>query len=610
LTRSIIDLLMARALAILALAAGMLLGGSDLKGQTESAPLDRQQFSEELSRLTKICERLQLNKEAELTQNWLSVNRTDVQRLYLPSEVPKETGNKSVDSWRSHFLHARRRHAEYLFAQATQAVQQDNERLAYQLLWQVVRENPEHAEALRTLGSLVAAATARPSQKSGAKLSLLPSLGGINRWQTPNFQLYTRVPAKVAVGMSQQLEQLFVLWTQQFYELWAPQGLLKNRLSGGSDRWPDFDRIQVVLLDDRAEYLKLLGLTEKNIAVSVGYYNPTAKISIFYSGDDLQETIYHEVTHQLFSEASNLKTAPMLEKVPGAWCIEGLALYMESLAPGSEGWSVGGLDAKRLQTARYRALRDEHWPLWQPWCQNSLDDWKASSDIALNYSHAAGLTHLFLDILPKLPETEQARNTFFDYVRTVYEGRQSADALFSLLGSTEQAAQQNYRLWLTITDQQLEQLSASAAAVKHLVLSRSQLTDYTRLAQFKQLKWLDLSFTNVSDEQLDWLGQLTDLNRLSLEGSQISGDVLKQIAKLKNLKELDLSLCKVDDAALAYLAMHPKLETLWLTGTKVSSKSLSTLSTLAKLKSCDVSSTVISVDSWQEFVAKHPQLKK
>lgn len=571
-----------------------------------SEPIDRHQFQLELKRLTEICKRLKLENEAEQCQTWLAADRPDLQRLYLPSEFPSETGKREIDSWRSHFINARKRYADHLFAEA-QSLANSDEAAAYRLLWQVLRENPEHAEAKRTLGPLVSGLTSRPQQRGGIKVPELATSALVSRWQSPNFQLYSRSSAKESLAMISQLEQFYVLWTQFFYELWAPPGLLAKRLDSSQGTWPNSERIEVMLLASRQEYLQLLGVAENNIGASVGYYNPTRKLSIFYPADDLPETMLHELTHQLLSEVSALQTAPILEKVEGAWCIEGVALYMESLTQSSEGWTVGGLDARRLQTARYRALHDEYWPLWQPFCKATLQDWKSSSDISLYYSHAAGLTHLFLD---NLIDQDDTKAIYFDYLQSVYLGKQSPDELMRLLGRNEQDAQNSYRDALTISDEHLLTLSSSAQAVKQLVMSRSKLKDWSLLDKFENLQWLDVSHTNITQADADRLSSLKGLQRLSIEGTKLDGSVMMQIASLQKLGELDLSLCNIDDAALAYLIAHPNLETLYLTGTKVTEKSLATLATLPKLKHCDVTSTVIGKDVWEAFIAKHPRLKK
>ena len=103
-----------------------------------------------------------------------------------------------------------------------------------------------------------------------------------------------------------QLEQYYALWTQLFFPFWASPGTLQKRFDGKATSWPRHDRLVVVLLKDRAEYLEVLGVAEDNIGISVGYYNPGAKMSFFYLAENMNATLYHELTHQLFLEATSI----------------------------------------------------------------------------------------------------------------------------------------------------------------------------------------------------------------------------------------------------------------------------------------------------------------
>ncbi len=163
---------------------------------------------------------------------------------------------------------------------------------------------------------------------------------------------------------------------------------------------------------------------------------------------------------------------------------------------------------------------------------------------------------------------------------------------------------------MTITDEQLKALVESPDQVRNLVLSRSQLTDWSLLAKLPRLKWLDVSFSNITSDQTAWITELTELQRLSFEATKLDSSVMPNVAKLRKLNELDISMCTVDDAGLASLVSNSNIETLWLTGTKITTKSFPTLSTMTKLKSCDVNQTVITKEQWQEFVSRHPRLSK
>ncbi len=99
----------------------------------------------------------------------------------------------------------------------------------------------------------------------------------------------------------------------------------------------------------------------------------------------------HEATHQLFNEVRRVR--PNLGQNANFWIVEGLALYMESLQI-REGYSfVGGLEADRLQFARYRRLCEDYYiPLAQLTAMGKAT-LQQHAEIRRIYSQAAGLAH-------------------------------------------------------------------------------------------------------------------------------------------------------------------------------------------------------------------------
>jgi hypothetical protein len=561
----------------------------------------------ELNRLAEICDSLGLQRQAEISRGWLPNDRPDRQLFYIPEEVSVDTSSPHVDAWSKRFLQARERYADYLFSLAQQQALSGDEAASYRSVWQVVRENPQHSQALKILGSPVTAVSTKPRQRGSSPLTELPQAGTFQRWQSRHFEVYSRMNPKATGETVQAMEQFFVIWLQAFYELWAPPGLLTARTKGDSSAWPEFKRLQVVLFADRNEYVQSLGAVESNIEASTGYYNPSTRRCYFYYTGQQLETIYHELTHQLFAEIPRTRSSMPLDRASGAWAIEGIALYMESLKHHGYWWALGGIESPRLQTARYRAVRDGYWPNWQEFSTASIFDWKEEMDqIALFYSHAAGLAHLLMDLHP---QKEASRQAFLEYLTDIYSGRSISRDLLLLLGADEDAAGQRYRELMTVTQEQLAWLEGYEHSISQLVLSRSQLEDWTPLRRFSSLEWLDLSFTNFTAQDVRLLAEWRDLKRLSLEGTGIDGQALPMLAELPQLVDLDLTGCKIDDDSLQALASHQSLEILWLTQTPVTNRVLETLSSLPKLRQCEISGTAITLEAWEEFLKDHPRIR-
>jgi len=102
--------------------------------------------------------------------------------------------------------------------------------------------------------------------------------------------------------------------------------------------------------------------------------------------------------------------------------------------------------------------------------------------------------------------------------------------------------------------------------------------DMELLLQLKpQLIWLKLHNTNISDEMLASIAQLTNLTRLDLSNTFITDKGLPQLVTLTNLQYLNLVGTTISGAAITQLKGLSKLQTLYLFKTKFSTKDLATV---------------------------------
>ncbi len=154
--------------------------------------------------------------------------------------------------------------------------------------------------------------------------------------------------------------------------------------------------------------------------------------------------------------------------------------------------------------------------------------------------------------------------------------------------------------------QSLQGAGVRPEAIEELVLTRCRLKpdSWQAIGQFQQLKWLDLSNSNATPEDLRWLKNFNRLERLSLEALRIDRELLATAARLPELTELDLSLCEVNDDLLEALKPCSKLETLWLSGTGVTKSSLSWLERMPKLKFVALDQTSISAEDSAAFAER------
>lgn len=633
---------------LVAVLASWALCGSLATAQPAATALDDAGFQNELARLDGICAKLDLVEERKLMSKWMVANSTDAHLLFLPidadplsARAAAAASNSAHANWLKHFTAARSKYAQHWYELSQGSSAAGDEWAAYNSLWRAAREDSSHAETKRVLGTLLTALNVKGKPRPVATIH--PKFGwpagSYSRMETANFKISSRADAAETQKIAVKLEAFYALWTQAFYPLWAAPGITTQRLSGRSTNWQRRQQVDVVLCKNRDDYLKTLGVAESNIGVSVGYYSPEAQMSFFYPDASLDATLYHELTHQLLAEASQLKGTSQAGDKTHFWLIEAVALYMESLVEADHHWRLGGWLAPRMQGARYRALHDGYWI--EP---KELDGLGASAlkerdDIARVYTHAAGMAHFFMDrrLPPVDNETaatdtdsstgndsasaaekrlntfkaEDARAAFFASLIAAYRGDTPPDQFWHIAG--DEHAHQDYLHFQIVRDRHIDALKGSqfpALSTKELVLARSRLiaASWQAIGQFKQLTWLDLSSSNAVAADLKWLKELSRLERLSLELVDIDRELITEISKLPRLKELDLSGCKLADEMLVPLKHCTQLETLWLSGNAgITSTGIAELAKLPKLKFVALDDTSVSAE---EEKALNERLKR
>jgi hypothetical protein len=93
----------------------------------------------------------------------------------------------------------------------------------------------------------------------------------------------------------------------------------------------------------------------------------------------------------------------------------------------------------------------------------------------------------------------------------------------------------------------------------------------------KDLIWLDLSRTAITDAGLTLVGKMANLQHLDLRGTAVGDAGLKALAPLHNLQTLGLYGTAVTDAGLPALLQMSGLKRLYIGGTKVTAPGLATL---------------------------------
>ena len=574
------------------------------------------EFAETLESLAKKCDELNLPDQAAITRRWIIPRHSGRQYFFVPDAIdptaPAKTAAEVAQQWHVKLLELRREQAAQLFDQTKDELAADRPAKAYRLLFEVLREDPDHAEARRILGyeKLRGGGWGTPYGK-GASVATVdhPRFGWRRRsyWRldTEHYSIQTNHSAKEALELARHLEDLHAIWRQAFFSYWTNADALKHRFDGGSEPLSRKEaRLKVVLFKNRQEYAGQLAEAEPKIGLTTGIYRAGDQTAYFYGGDaTVIPTWYHEGTHQLFQEMNRTVAEPGQER--NFWIIEGAALWMESLARHNGFWTIGGFDADRLQFARYRALSGDYEMPLAKLVTLGRDAVQQDADIRKLYAHAAGLTHFLMEA-----DGGKHAEAATGLLRSVYEQTDKPDTLSALAQIPFPEIDQAYRQFLVVTDADLATI-LDPARIRNLSLGRTAITDagMKHLAGCANLAWLDLSLTRVGDEGLAAIKDCRKLKQIFLEGTKITDASLPLIGGFQELEELDLSAVRVSDDALAAVGGLKKLKVLYLTNSPLTDKCLTHLKGLRQLETLETTGTKITPAALKNLKLSLPNLK-
>jgi hypothetical protein len=585
-------------------------------------------YPDRLTALAAKCDELGLKREAEITRGWIIPRHPGRQYLFLPAAsdpaAPKGEASDLAKKWYAKFRDYRAEQAETLFAESKQALGAKQPARAYQLLFEVLRENPDHAEARRILGYTKGRGgqwttpewektTVRRIKGPHAKLGWTDYI----LLEGPHFDIVTNHSEREAREASRQLEELYLLWQQIFLRYWANQEGLAARFAGGNEPLArPRPKMQVAIFKNREEYVAKLTPVQPQIGITLGIYRDSDRMSYFYAGGtSVYPTWHHEATHQLFQEA-----VPGTVDQPGEtqnfWAIEGAALYLESLQKRLQKrghstfsdtcWTVGGCEADRLQFARYRALSGDFYEPLGRLTTLGRQQLQESPDIRKLYAQSAGLSQFLID-----GNGGQYRDAFIDLLTAIYQGRDKPSTLAELTKASFDQLDEQYHQFLNVNDDYLAAIP-DIASIKNLSLGRTRVTDagLAHLAGCKNLEWLDLSLTAAGDDGLKSIAEARGLKQLFLEGNKVTDAGLSTVAGFKQLEELDLSKLAITDDGLKAVAGLKNLKILYLTGSPITDAGLIHLTGLKQLESLETTGTQVTAEGLQKLQASLPKLNR
>ena len=377
-----------------------------------------------------------------------------------------------------------------VFAHAREACEQGDVGRALQLATEVVRADPDHADARRVLGyrrigeHWAGSYAARRLERSEI---WDPRFGWIDaddetrfeagerplgrRWisaqedarrhatiddgwrvRTDHFRVTTNHSRQAAARLATRLELLYQVWQQQFGGFSLTSADLLKRFDGKGVSGYRSKPFEVIYYRTRDEYNSALSRQQPRIAMTLGIYFDTTRKSHFFAPrpekPDEQDagTINHEAVHQFFHESS--RAARNVGAKSNAWLIEGVACYFESLqqhrAPdGRKYFTIGTSAAGRLPAARHRLLVDDFYVPLAELSALGIKQFQARSDLPRLYSQSAGLATFLMQY-----NGGEYRPALVKTLQFLYAGRDQTSTLESLTGRSFDELDRQYRQYL------------------------------------------------------------------------------------------------------------------------------------------------------------------
>jgi hypothetical protein len=456
--------------------------------QQEAAEL-RTKYAAALEKLAVWCEGQGLAAEAKKSRAALGPH--DPYKLYLPV-LPREIGPPplpentppAVAQWQEKFDKLRHEQAAALYELARRAIRQRQGSLAYALVLEVIRDDPDHEGVRRLFGyqkyrggwyTPYEAKKLRSGQVWDERFGWLPKayvaryqqgqrLSG-SRWisaeedarlhrdihsgwevESEHYSIRTNHSIEAAVALGVKLENLYRLWQQIFIRYYATEAYVASLFSGHPQQThgPEGHRFKVVYFRDRNDYNRALQAEMPNVGISIGIYMSRHHTAYFFAGEGSdQRTLYHEATHQLFSQSRRVVQSP--GDKANFWIIEGIAMYMESLHEEDGYFVLGGLDDARMNAARYHLMKED---FYIPFAQLvGLNGQQLQDDpkIATIYSQSAAMANFLVYY-----DGGCYRDALVSYLNDVYNGHDDAGTLTRLTGSSYAELDKQYRAFMKV----------------------------------------------------------------------------------------------------------------------------------------------------------------
>ncbi|HEX3998745.1 MAG TPA: hypothetical protein VHX65_09370 [Pirellulales bacterium] len=445
--------------------------------------------SGQLATLAAWCDAHKLPSQAKMVREWLPHREANKLYFFLIPDTfapPAAITNTAADApaasdsnvarWWQQFVKLRQTEADALFALAKKALAAHEPALAYELVRETARENPDHPQARIILGyekyhghwmSPYAMHRMVTGYAFHEKFGWVPAgdlpryergerryLGGwIDaatdarkhadiktgwRIETEHYVVTTNSSLEAGVALAGQLERLNEIWRQIFVTYYLPEAELRKRFEATAPVRPATHQLHVVYFADRDQYNATLRPMQPRIGMTLGIYMFDSHTAYFFAGDGQNEqTLFHEATHQLFQEIR--PASRDLGRHNNFWIIEAVACYMESLVDHGDYYTAGGFEEGRVPAARQRLLADHFYVPLAELCSIGRDAFQHDPRLPKIYSESSGLAMFLMH-----DGAGRYRQPLVEYLLAVYAGKSDPDTLSRLTGTKYDKLDEQY----------------------------------------------------------------------------------------------------------------------------------------------------------------------
>ncbi|MDB5389149.1 MAG: hypothetical protein JWM11_4795 [Planctomycetaceae bacterium] len=428
----------------------------------------QKEFANEITKIAQFCEKNKLNLEAEEIRKLARPLASNVvQGENLPRQVQLDVARNLPEmerAWRIQLRAAQSEYAIKLFSNASKAIDAGAISLAYDLVRETARHDPDHKAARRLLGYVQHGnewVTFYTDRMLTQKYKWTDQFGWLkgdqverynngeryfnrqwmsvqreaeirrdfkNAWEvrTDHYKIYTNHSLEMGVELGKHLEDFYRIFFQTFAGFVSSRAELKNLFVGKVAATTASEPFVVHYYRTKDEYVLHLQKTQlRNIGQTSGMYlsaelSASKGIAHFYHNSEATQeeqlsTMFHEATHQLFTEAYNVTRNKQVGVNSDFWAIEGIACYMESFQKQGENFSLGDPKYIRFQNAKYRLQTDNYFVSLQNLNRLGAAAFQNDPNIEKNYSQGAGLAHFFMHY-----ENGLYRDEFIAYLAGIY----------------------------------------------------------------------------------------------------------------------------------------------------------------------------------------------